>query len=336
MGSYSHLFLALIALLPITNALALPFINKVDKRVPIQTVFDYVTELVYITVTADGGGTVTGSATPVGASTSTAIIEDSALVAFQLPSSTTPLTTSTSTAFSSILDTYTPPSIASTTSTTSTPAVIATSIVISIPTPTFVVPSSTATTLLTTSSSPAAAATGGPTGYGCTGPSNTITFTIDPSDSVTRTIVWTPNASNGLTEYPPTIVPPGSSVPVAIECGWAGNFYSTAPEFGDYFQHTLGEVTFNGGFAQTYYDVSEITNTTDNNGIHWCYTTSLSGPLSGCDNFLEPENCHDYYKSPDDLETQGSHTEINAGAVGLTCILGNSVVARPEGYPAIY
>ena len=78
--------------------------------------------------------------------------------------------------------------------------------------------------------------------------------------------------------------------------------------------------------------MSEITNTTDNNGVHWLYTTSKSGPLSGCDNFLEAENCHDYYKSPDDLQTQGSHTEVNAGAVGLTCILGDGVVARPA-YP---
>ncbi|WP_375773631.1 hypothetical protein NR798_23110 [Archangium gephyra] len=80
---------------------------------------------------------------------------------------------------------------------------------------------------------------------------NTMTFTNDGSSPMT--IQFTPNAGdkaiNSLT------LEPGKAQTVEFPKGWSGNFRSTS---GDGAAATLGEVKFNGGGDQTYYDVSYI------------------------------------------------------------------------------
>ncbi|WP_257456472.1 glycoside hydrolase 64/thaumatin family protein [Archangium lipolyticum] len=80
---------------------------------------------------------------------------------------------------------------------------------------------------------------------------NTMTFTNDGKSPMT--IKFTPNA--GEKELPPLTLQPGKAQTVEFPQGWSGNFRSTS---GDGAAATLGEVKFNGGGNQTYYDVSYI------------------------------------------------------------------------------
>ncbi|QRO01741.1 hypothetical protein JRI60_23305 [Archangium violaceum] len=80
---------------------------------------------------------------------------------------------------------------------------------------------------------------------------NTMTFTNDGKSPMT--IKFTPNA--GDKEVAPVTLQPGKSQTVEFPQGWSGNFRSTS---GDGAAATLGEVKFNGGGNQTYYDVSYI------------------------------------------------------------------------------
>jgi hypothetical protein len=79
----------------------------------------------------------------------------------------------------------------------------------------------------------------------------TMTFVNDGTSPMT--LQFTPNAGekaiDGLT------LKPGETKTVPFPDGWSGNFRSTA---GDGKAATLGEVKFNGGGNQTYYDVSYI------------------------------------------------------------------------------
>lgn len=79
----------------------------------------------------------------------------------------------------------------------------------------------------------------------------TMTFVNDGNSPMN--IQFTPNAGDkaidGLT------LKPGETKTVAFPDGWSGNFRSTA---GDGKNATLGEVKFNGGGNNTYYDVSYI------------------------------------------------------------------------------
>ncbi|WP_304608702.1 thaumatin family protein [Hyalangium versicolor] len=79
----------------------------------------------------------------------------------------------------------------------------------------------------------------------------TMTFTNDGKSDMT--INFTPNA--GEKEIPPLTLKPGETTTVDFPEGWCGNFRSAN---GDGKNATLGEVKFNGGGNQTFYDVSYI------------------------------------------------------------------------------
>jgi len=79
----------------------------------------------------------------------------------------------------------------------------------------------------------------------------TMTFTNDGDSPMT--VQFTPNA--GDKAIASRTLKPGETQTVAFPDGWSGNFRSTA---GDGKAATLGEVKFNGGGNQTYYDVSYI------------------------------------------------------------------------------
>lgn len=79
----------------------------------------------------------------------------------------------------------------------------------------------------------------------------TMTFTNDGTSPMT--IQFTPNA--GEQAVPNLTLKPGETQTVEFPSNWSGNFRSTE---GDGKAATLGEVKFNGGGNQTYYDVSYI------------------------------------------------------------------------------
>jgi hypothetical protein len=80
---------------------------------------------------------------------------------------------------------------------------------------------------------------------------NTLTFTNDGTTPMT--IQFTPNAGEKAIDS--VTLEPGKKQVVEFPEGWSGNFRNTA---GDGKAATLGEVKFNGGGNQTYYDVSYI------------------------------------------------------------------------------
>lgn len=81
---------------------------------------------------------------------------------------------------------------------------------------------------------------------------NSITFTNDnPTEDMT--IAFTNNPDSAA--LPPITLKPGETLVQAFPEGWSGNFRSTE---GDGVNVTLGEVKFDGGGGQTYYDVSYI------------------------------------------------------------------------------
>ncbi|MFY0567333.1 hypothetical protein ACN28E_26385 [Archangium lansingense] len=80
---------------------------------------------------------------------------------------------------------------------------------------------------------------------------NTMTFTNDGSSPMT--IQFTPNAGDKAVDS--VTLEPGKTQTVEFPKGWSGNFRSAS---GDGAAATLGEVKFNGGGDQTYYDVSYI------------------------------------------------------------------------------
>ncbi|WNG57728.1 thaumatin family protein [Archangium gephyra] len=83
---------------------------------------------------------------------------------------------------------------------------------------------------------------------------NTMTFTNDGTSPMT--VNFTPNAGDKSIDS--VTLKPGEARTVEFPQGWSGNFRSTA---GDGAAATLGEVKFNGGDNQTYYDVSYIEGT---------------------------------------------------------------------------
>ncbi len=92
----------------------------------------------------------------------------------------------------------------------------------------------------------AVGAPGGPAKSG-----NTMTFSNDGTKPMN--IQFTPNA--GEKPVDAVTLAPGEKRMVEFPQGWSGNFRSTS---GDGSAATLGEVKFNGGSNQTYYDVSYI------------------------------------------------------------------------------
>lgn len=79
----------------------------------------------------------------------------------------------------------------------------------------------------------------------------TMTFVNDGNSPMN--IQFTPNAGDKPVDG--VTLKPGETKTVAFPDGWSGNFRSTA---GDGKNATLGEVKFNGGGNNTYYDVSYI------------------------------------------------------------------------------
>ncbi|MDC0706943.1 hypothetical protein POL68_00505 [Stigmatella sp. ncwal1] len=99
---------------------------------------------------------------------------------------------------------------------------------------------------------------------------NTMDFTNDGTKPME--IKFTPNA--GGQEIEPLTLQPGESVTKQFPDGWSGNFRSTA---GDGAAATLGEVAFNGGGNQTYYDVSYI----EGNNASMTIAPESGGRVSG-------------------------------------------------------
>ncbi|WP_225409306.1 glycoside hydrolase 64/thaumatin family protein [Stigmatella hybrida] len=106
---------------------------------------------------------------------------------------------------------------------------------------------------------------------------NTMEFTNDGTKPME--IKFTPNA--GGQEIEGLTLQPGESITKEFPSGWSGNFRSTA---GDGAAATLGEVAFNGGGNQTYYDVSYI----EGNNASMTITPESGGRVSGTlDNLAE-------------------------------------------------
>ncbi|PTL76238.1 hypothetical protein [Vitiosangium sp. GDMCC 1.1324] len=99
---------------------------------------------------------------------------------------------------------------------------------------------------------------------------NTMTFTNDGTSPMT--VKFTPNA--GDKEIASLTLKPGETLTQQFPEGWSGNFRSTA---GDGTAATLGEVKFNGGSNQTYYDVSYI----EGNNAAMTIQPEEGGRLSG-------------------------------------------------------
>lgn len=99
---------------------------------------------------------------------------------------------------------------------------------------------------------------------------NTMEFTNDGTKPME--IKFTPNA--GGQEIEGLTLQPGESITKEFPSGWSGNFRSTA---GDGAAATLGEVAFNGGGNQTYYDVSYI----EGNNASMTITPESGGRVSG-------------------------------------------------------
>ncbi|MFP2903204.1 hypothetical protein ACLEQD_44105, partial [Corallococcus sp. 4LFB] len=94
----------------------------------------------------------------------------------------------------------------------------------------------------------------GPPSVGAPGASkgkNTITLNNDGDKPMT--VNFTPNAGEKAIDS--VTLKPGESKTVQFPDNWSGNFRS---DNGDGKNATLGEVKFDGGFGQTYYDVSYI------------------------------------------------------------------------------
>ncbi|WP_254625168.1 hypothetical protein [Myxococcus sp. CA051A] len=79
------------------------------------------------------------------------------------------------------------------------------------------------------------------------------TLTLNNDGDKPMTVNFTPNAGEKAVDS--VTLQPGESRTVKFPEGWSGNFRSDA---GDGKNATLGEVKFNGGMGQTYYDVSYI------------------------------------------------------------------------------
>jgi hypothetical protein len=102
------------------------------------------------------------------------------------------------------------------------------------------------------------------------GSGNTMDFTNDGDKPMT--VNFTPNA--GGQQIPPMTLQPGESVRQEFPQGWNGNFRTTD---GDGANATLGEVAFNGGGNNTYYDVSYI----EGNNANMTITPESGGKTSG-------------------------------------------------------
>lgn len=95
--------------------------------------------------------------------------------------------------------------------------------------------------------------------------------------------------------------------------GWSGNWYSVSEGAADV-PGMLGEVTFDGYDGATYFDVSAIVNSNDNQGVKQLFPAGINKPISGCQSFP----CANVYRKADDLQTVSTYSK------DLICLLGNN------------
>ncbi|MBZ4376443.1 hypothetical protein [Corallococcus sp. AS-1-6] len=135
------------------------------------------------------------------------------------------------------------------------------------------------------------AAVAGPQSVGAPGASkgkNTITLNNDGDKPMT--VNFTPNA--GEKPVDSVTLKPGESRTVQFPDNWSGNFRSDS---GDGKNATLGEVKFDGGFGNTYYDVSYI----EGHNTSMTIQPEGGGRLSGTmDNLLA--------SAPDSVKAKGA------------------------------
>ena len=116
---------------------------------------------------------------------------------------------------------------------------------------------------------------------------NTMDFTNDGTKPME--IKFTPNA--GGQPIDSITLQPGESMTKEFPDGWSGNFRSSS---GDGAAATLGEVAFNGGSNNTYYDVSYI----EGNNASMTIAPESGGRVSGTmDNLVA--NAPDSIKAKD-------------------------------------
>ncbi|NOK23447.1 hypothetical protein [Corallococcus carmarthensis] len=117
---------------------------------------------------------------------------------------------------------------------------------------------------------------------------NTITLNNDGDKPMT--VNFTPNAGEKAVDS--VTLKPGESKTVQFPDNWSGNFRS---DNGDGKNATLGEVKFDGGFGQTYYDVSYI----EGHNAAMTMQAEGGGRLSGTmDNLLA--------SAPDSVKAKGA------------------------------
>lgn len=135
---------------------------------------------------------------------------------------------------------------------------------------------------------PAPTSGNNPTG----GAGNTMDFTNDGDKPMT--VNFTPNA--GGQPIPSMTLQPGESIRQEFPQGWSGNFRTAD---GDGANATLGEVAFNGGSNNTYYDVSYI----EGNNVNMTIAPESGGRTSGTmENLVEG--------APDSIKARTADGEV--------------------------
>ena len=116
------------------------------------------------------------------------------------------------------------------------------------------------------------------------------TLTLNNDGTTPMTVNFTPNAGEKAVDS--VTLQPGESRTVQFPDSWSGNFRSAS---GDGKNATLGEVKFNGGMGQTYYDVSYI----EGHNAAMTMQPASGGRLSGTtDNLLA--------SAPDSVKAKGA------------------------------
>ncbi|KAM3068958.1 hypothetical protein ACMFMG_004135 [Clarireedia jacksonii] len=129
-------------------------------------------------------------------------------------------------------------------------------------------------------------------------------------DSITRTIVFTPNP--GYAAIASITITGLSTFNQSFPTGWIGNWYSVSEGETD-IPGMLGEVAFDTYGGSTFFDVSAIVNPNDVNGVKMLFPLHSNLPISGCQSFP----CANAYNKWDDVATQSTDRS------DLVCLLGN-------------
>ncbi|KAI6249045.1 hypothetical protein HI914_02430 [Erysiphe necator] len=130
-------------------------------------------------------------------------------------------------------------------------------------------------------------------------------------DAIARTIVFT--SAKGQPQLSSIKLMGNSVAQKNFPFGWSGNWYSVSEGAADV-PGMLGEVTFDGYDGATYFDVSAIVNSNDNQGVKQLFPAGINKPISGCQSFP----CANVYRKADDLQTVSTYSK------DLICLLGNN------------